>query len=362
LPQSGQRDHRPDRDTFRTHYENAGFEAPLPTDLFVEGQGVAADLNTAVESFVNGARELAAILAVATNASMGTVEMDVAYDATPGANEREFFQEYRPEQPVTAVSGRRVNVTATLALIAAVMKHGRADRLRRAVAQYSHALEQWSPGAEAVCLGHLFMGMEALKPLALDYQCQKKGITMEQLAAEWGFKEGRGHQTLNQFLDAEARKRLLFRGNEDCHRSAKKASDDFEHGLANFGTIRKVARGVVVTTAGYLRQAIFELAGLGEEHSNIFLTAPFTGARGPLKMIKYLRGHLLAETEKLAADGEDHPRFRWTSKLDSVFLNEGKIYSFKPNETMTASLAEKAQFRPKSVEVWDGSSLREVPF
>jgi hypothetical protein len=203
------------------------------------------------------------------------------------------------------------------------------------------------------------MGMEALKQVALDDHFHKTGTSRQKLAVEWGFNKD-GGQKLMPFLEAEARKRLLFRGDKGCHRRAKRASDDFEHGLENFGAIREGARDVVVTTGTYLRQAILELTSLSQEHRDVLLAPPYTTARGPLKVVKYLRGHLLAESDKLAAEGEDHPKFHWTSEIGRVFLNEAGVYSFSPKENITAALAEKVQLRVRSFEAWDGSTLQQT--
>jgi hypothetical protein len=291
---------------------------------------------------------------------MGKLEVELAYNATPAIKDREYFQSFVPDRNLTQVPGRVVNPSATVVLLNALVGHEDKDRLMRAISQYSQALENWSPGSEVLCVAHLFMGIEALKPVALKHHLSQNGITKTALGELWAYRQD-GRETLDQFLDHEARKKLIFENDTVCHRKAKYVSDNFEHGFENFANLRPDAKVVVVRTAKFLRAAIFRLLKINTEVSRVLLSSPFESPRGPLKLVKYIWGRLLADTETLAPEGQEYPIIHWKTSLTSVSRNEHGVYSFSPTENFTARLGEGVSFKPEAFEVWDGCSLQELP-
>ncbi len=64
--------------------------------IWVDARGEADDLDAALEGFTNIAREILAIVSVATNVPVGNVQAELGYDATEGATVRDYFQQFLP--------------------------------------------------------------------------------------------------------------------------------------------------------------------------------------------------------------------------------------------------------------------------
>jgi hypothetical protein len=76
----------------RTRWMDEGFEAPTPRELWIEALGPAPSLDEAVSKFSAISRFLATLLAFCANATVGTPEVHIAYDASAGSTEREFME------------------------------------------------------------------------------------------------------------------------------------------------------------------------------------------------------------------------------------------------------------------------------
>lgn len=94
--------------------------------------------------------------------------------------------------------------------------------------------------------------------MALQRECEQQGVDREGLVAAWGIESGQ--------LDAEVRRRVLLRGDEATYKSAKEASDGFEHSFLDFDRVRLLSRDVRDATARYVRSAVFDFAGLEPQH------------------------------------------------------------------------------------------------
>lgn len=344
---------------FQTHLVDRGFETPIPEGLRIEARGTASDLKSAIEQYTNKANDLAGILSVSANAYIPPIEAELSFDDTPGIQEHEYFQSFVKEDQPTEIPNRTLDCEMTLKFFGTVANSIHQARLMRAIGQYSAALGHWRPGAEMMCVAHCFMGIEALKPVALERHRLQTGLSKEQLACEWGFA-ATGRQKLNEFLDVQVRERVLFNGDQDCRRKTKKVSDDFEHGLSNFSELHPIAREVVVPTARYLRTAILTLSGLQETEASALING-YEQPRGPVKVIKYVWGRLQGAGGALAQQGQAYPYLRWQSKLLRVWRdNQGK-YSTRHDDNMTAVLGDGVKLTPERTEVWDGSIVRTVP-
>jgi hypothetical protein len=326
--------------------------------LWVEIRGFSPTLVKAAETFGNQARNIATILGVAANASMGNIDVELAYDLTPGMMEREYFQSFIPDPPISSVPNRRIHPEASMALLRGIESHSGKAPLMRALAQYNGALDNWSFGSETFCVAHLFMGLEALKSTALDHHLLQSGLTEQQLADAWGYVKDK-RKTAREFLIHETRSRILFDGDDECHRRAKAISDKFEHGFVNYGELRPEAIDVVVRTAKYLRSSVIRLSGVDDGIKQILMSPPYDQACGPLKLVKYIWGSLIAQTEQLAADGEVYPICQWKSVVERVYLDDQGRYTFSMNDKITPLLGEGVKLRLDKHEVWDGSKLEE---
>jgi hypothetical protein len=334
---------------FGTTTYDSGFEVPAPKDFWVEAQGRAKNLHHAHELFGGAVLEMSNIIALAANASMGLLEPELVFDVNPETNEHEFLQIFVHDAPLTAVPGRRIDVEIVAALVKAIATHPERQRLLRATVQYVESLRAWRPGHEITCLAHLYMGVEALTKTVLREHLRQTGKSQDQLLDEWQLELKR--------LDSEVRRRLIFQGDDDCFTKARDVSDGFEHGFTDFGEMRKPAQEVIVKTAEYLRRAIIGLVGVDQILLERALGPPYNTPRGPLNLVRYMRGILIGTPDQLAAKDQLYPLFEWRTKLKTVRIGEGGSYGFGNDETLTAKLGDNAKFRAGSFEVWDGSTI-----
>jgi len=345
---------------FRTRYQEQGFDAPVPRDFWVEVTGSAADLHAAVAAFVGTAAEISSIVAVCVNATMGQLEVEIVFDATPANAEHEYFQSFVPESPTIPVPGRRIDVEAVGAVLGFLASHEERPRITRAIAQYAEALSSWRLGREISCIAHLYMGVEALTKAALRQHSKKTGKSEGQLAIDWQI-DGVERRRYRERLNGEARRRLIFGNDEECYQKAKEASDAFEHGYRDYGAIREPAKEILIRTAAYLRHAIFDTLGLEEALRIRILAEEYAVPRGPMLLVRYIFGNLIGKVEDLAAPDQQYPCCEWRSTLKKVAIAEDGRYGFAVDNTLTVKIGEKTQFRPEHYEVWDGSTMREVP-
>lgn len=329
---------------FRTRYGDEGFSVPIPRELWVDARGSAASLDAAIEAFANAAHGLASVVAMSANAPIDELDVHLAYNNTPGLDEREFFQSFLPDESGMPRQGRRTNVEATVGLLGALDSHLEAKRLLRAIAQYHLALANWRPGRETLALAHLYMGMEAMTKVVVRHQCKTRRLAEADLAREWG--------VTGEDLEAEVRRRILFNGDDRCYKMAKSASDGLEHGFMPFPQVHGLAMQVRDATASYLRSAIVDVAGVEEKARRVLLGPPFDTPLGSWRYSKYIRGRLLGTTDELAEEGQEYPRMHWKTMVKAVSRKPSGDYNIEFTEEFKASLGEGVSFQPDSFEVW----------
>ncbi len=347
-------DGRPIKLIFRTRYLDQGHFSKVPADLWLDATGEAADLTSAAWAFSNAGRDMAMILSLSANAAIAPLEPEIIFETTPGLDRREHFQRYLAPDGF-AYASRRIDSEAAIALIGAIGVSTEKDRLIRATSQYSEALQTWRGGHELLALSHLFMGVEAIKTAYLRWELDRTGKDRDQLAADWGFEAKRRMQR-DTFLDQQARLRLVFQGEEECHRVAKETSDQYEHGFKNAGMLHAPAGECLVRTAELLRQAIFTVANLPQDAMRTLLGPNYLQPRGPTGVETYVRSTIVGTGEALAALGSEYPHYEWASRLKDVRHDaETGLYTFQPDHSMTASIAEGVSFTFNSVEAYDRS-------
>jgi len=331
----------------RTRYSDEGFSVPIPRDLWIEVRGPAPSLDQAIEAFANLALGSAATLSVSANGAVGDLKVELAYDDTPDLNEHEYFQMFiRGERGMMRPSSR-VDIPATLALAQAVNAHPNGEAINRAIGQYHAALATWEPGKETLVLSHLYKGMEALMDLAKRTERRKHGLAENDrkgLAAILGVDKREVDETIIQSV--------LFAGDAECYQTARDARNDYEHGLANFDVIRARARHVVDRTAGYLRAAIIDLAGVGEPTRATLLSERFDTTMGLWGLVRIVRGHFIGTVDRLAAPDQEYPYLDWQSSMKSVARSQTGGYEIVPDEKITPRGHPDIQFRLASLGVW----------
>jgi hypothetical protein len=338
---------------FQTRYADEGFAAAVPRELMAEVRVTATSLLEAVETASNAANVLKSVIAFTANAWVEDLDVHLAYDMTPGHCEREFFESFLPDESGMPSPGRCINGATTIAFINAIKSHPKGERLRRAMVQYSLALSQLRPGREILALAHLFMGMEALTPVALRRELSTKGVSEEALAKSYGIDvENDACNRWRNGLAGIIRQKILFQGDQACYQAAKQASDGLEHGFLPFPDIWSRASESNELTARYLRSAIIGLADVPDDARERLLGAPYDRPFEVTPVSRYLRGHLISETDQLAREGQRYPLIRWKSSIKALRRIPSGEYQIEFNDRFESMLGEGVSFRPTSHEVW----------
>ncbi|MBS9718546.1 hypothetical protein ACFFUT_04795 [Pseudohalocynthiibacter aestuariivivens] len=341
---------------FITRYVK-NFTVPHPGDMMVFAQGDAPNCMEAAQSFLMHGQVLIAIIACVANAHASILEPEISFEVEPESDRGEYFQRFmRADKP--ALTSRFINVEAASKAITAVHASDEQDRIIRATAQYAQALRNWRHGFELIALSHLFMGVEAIQKACLRHKLKKDGKTSEELAADWGWVEGGGNMTIQQYLDAAAKGELVFQSDRDTYNAAKDVSDRYEHGLENMGTLIPRARDNLVLTAKYLREAIFSVLDLDQDTLEKIMGEPYNKPRGPLGQELYLSGELTGVSENYPPDGFDWPSLFWKNGIKDITFDEHvDKYKYHPDMTVTGNFKGDAKLENLRFEIWDASSF-----
>lgn len=282
-----------------------GFTNPVRRGLVADVRGEAASLQEAVEAYANFTRGVAAVLSVAGNGPVGHFIADIVFEDTPGKREREYYRRSVPADPGVPSPGRRLEATHAMALFTGWMRMRPAKRLERwnrAAVQYQLALLEWEPGAEIAATNHLWVGMEALTPIALEQHLKSESLTRDALLAKWsvGLKD----------LDSEVRRRLLFQGDDACYRTAREVRNQALHGYEPTWKVREGALEARNATATYLRQALIRSAGLAPEDAAALLAPPYDRPFHWTYLL-HMFGRIVSDDGNAARPEDLYPRVDW---------------------------------------------------
>lgn len=330
--------------SYATRWIKRSEKVVVPGQLWIEISGEGDNLENVMEIYANAALAAIPILALSANAAIGEAQIEVGFESTSGKPEREYFQSYIPPETGTVHIGRHIDVNLAVSVMDSISRNPEAERLLRAANQYRLALDSWKLGNESLSLAHLWMALEALTKVALRAECIKNKCTEAELVTSLGIERKQ--------LDATIRKTLILKGDEECYRKAKDASDGLEHGYLNFSTIREYARDVRHRMASHIRRAILELSDIPSNDLSKLLSDPFDKPIGHWPIAKYLRGLLIGESEKLAKDGNAYPIMRWNPTVNGCETNEVGKLTYQFTDSISPELADGVSFSLQSIEAW----------
>ena len=312
----------------------------IARDLWVDARGQADTLEDALQSFANIARVLLSIVSLAGNGPIGDVNIELGYESAPGLSRRSFFQQFLPEPSGRPAPTRLAPIEDAKHLIYAVESSAEKERLVRAIAHYYHALQAWQVGNEVFAVSHLFIAVEALTKAVLRDLLAREGIREEDLLKRWNIQK--------KELDPEVRRRLLFQCNDAVYKSAKCASDGYEHSFLTPEAVRTPALQARDPTACYVREAILRLAAVPPDVYSRLTSPPFDKPFA-LHSTAYVKGVIIGEGPRLAAEGQVYPILNWRHR--SGTSAEGK---FQSHDGLTVQLGSGLRFEPTRIEFWGG--------
>lgn len=330
--------------TYSTRYIKKDNQNILPGDLWIEIRGNAQSLETALSPFANAGLSLLPLITLSANAVTKTPDIELGFDNTSNISERDYFQNFIPPESEIIYLRRKVNIELTISILKSILTNPESERLRRAANQYLLALESWRLGFETLTLAHLWMAVEALTKAKLRSECSLYGISEVELADKMGVE-------LKQ-LDGIIRKDLILKGDEECYKKSRHASDGFEHGFMGFDKLRQISKDVRPRMAGYVRNSILEMCGLDSQNFTTLTNSPYDKPLGYWAVAKYLRGKLIGSGNDLAKPENAYPFIKWNSSINTSTINEEGNIIISPSETITPELAEGIKFQIQSLEMW----------
>lgn len=330
---------------FKNRWIKKGEELSVPGNMWLEIRGQGESLDSSLESFANAAVGVLPLIALATNAAVGELSIELGFDSTDGIKEREYFQSYVALESDAVHPARRINTEAVLALMAAVEKHVDRDRLMRATNQYMLALDSWKIGSASISTAHLWMGVEALTKVVIRSQLASRLISKDaELAEQLGIE-------LKQ-LDSFVRKSFIMQSDEECYKKGKEVSDGLEHGFLGYIEMRAHSIDVRHRLAKYLRETILSLVDLENHVCKLMMSDPYDKPLGHMPLVKYFRGVLIGESENLAQEGSSYPFIRWSPSLQSTKPSESGEVLYTFTDSFTPELGKGISFKPTRIEVF----------
>ena len=243
----------------RTLWRSAGFDSPIPRELWIEVVGPAQSLDEALQRLPGFARPIGRVLAFVANAAVGLLDIDLAFESTPGIESRDYAQTFIPGERGLPKMGRAINVSHLKVTVEALLAANE-PRIDRALRQYELALRYWYLGGEYLSLSHLWMAVEALTPLVRRREAQAHDTDQAGLAKLYGIDiDVRGWQYA---LDGRIRHDLILGGDTELYKSASEASNGLEHGYLDFSDIHAHAVAHAEALFREARRTVIEVLGI----------------------------------------------------------------------------------------------------
>lgn len=330
---------------YQTRWLHKAEKVRIPGHLWIEIRGSGPVLEKVLVPFANAALATLPILSLSANAAIGEPDLELAFDSTPDVTDRDYFQSYIPAESELVQTGRHINIEATVALLGAIEVHPDGERLRRAANQYRLALNHWRLGRESLSLAHLWMATEALTTAKIRAECKAQGLDKDEDLA-------RALNIEKRELDATVRKDLILKGDDECYKKSKEASDGFEHGFLGFDKIRELSRDVRHRMAEYVRTAILEMSSVDSDTLKVLTSDPFREPLGHWPVVRYLRGKLIGGNSELALHGEAYPFIKWSPVIRSTQVTEEGKLNILLDDNFTVVLGEGISFKAESYEAW----------
>lgn len=340
----------------QTRWVESGFEHPLPRELYFEVRLFADSIDDAIEQARVMSSVVTSAISFAMNAEIGPIEPHIAFETTPGVEEREFVEYFIRDEDGHISHSRGADAEVIAETIKAVIGTNHPKRVMNALGHYHAALTHYFLGGESLSVGHLFMAAEALREAVLAARCASEGVSEVDLMTTLGFEH-------RSELLSWARKELVFGGDSETHRGAKHASDAFEHGYESIGEVRAAAEAVCDSTFGYVRSAIIGLLDLPDQIEESLLDR-FGAPHDSKSMRRRITGTLIGDTEDLAMEGEPYPYVEWNSKIKTFDISDDAPPTMTFTDKFTMRISDSVSMQLKSGEIrgrlQPGATAKEV--
>lgn len=336
-------------------------DTPIPRELWIEVTGPAPSLQEAVNLAAATANDYVRQVAFGANAWQGVMNVHLAFDSTAGRREREFFQNWVPDEKGLPRQARDIDPDLMYRLLAAITNVDKREqsRLNRSITQYTDALQYWKRGNELYALAHLYMGVEAITETAIRREVKRRGLANRK-ALEIELNGPPAESALlriaNRFsslvggrkadtLGPWARRDLIFCGDKDTYLTAKRASDQFEHGLSEHHQIHELASKCIRKTAMYLREQILSHIPLSNVDFAALKKKPYKKPNNTGGFERQFLATIVSDEDDIAAPDQAYPYVKWHFALKEFSIAEDGGHQMRVTQTMTPLIGENAQMR-----------------
>jgi hypothetical protein len=203
-----------------------------------------------------------------------------------------------------------------------------------------------------MALAHLYMGIEAIAPVALKRELMERGLTKADLASLWSVK--------TRQLVPEARLRLIYQNDVETHRRAKATADGFRHGSIDLAEAHEPAMQARDPSAAYLRAAVLRLASIAGDDFDILRGSPYDKpAENDAHRVVHgvITGR--AEPDALAPPGHRHPSVEAKAWLGAFGHVQGETSAFVRFQ-MKANIADGLVLAAPNLDGGPAGTMRLV--
>lgn len=329
-----------------------GIHSPIPRELWLEVRGPAPTLEIAINVASAIANEYARHVAFASNAWRGLLDVHLAYDSSPGRRNRIFFQNWVNDERGLPRAARLIDPHLIYRVLVAMAQLAPRDRPRviRAVTQYSDALQYWKPGSELYALAHLYMGVEGITEVVTRSEVSKRKLRNKaELAravldphrrpvllkiADWLYRLKTEHVPPAP-LDSWVRREIIFKGDRETFKTARTASNNLEHGLAQHEEVHQLAVKCVAKCASYLRGAILDLLPLSRADRDALNGEPYGSPANTRGFDRQIVGAIDSEMDDIAAADQAYPYILWKVDLKEFSVAENGSHAMRLTQQLT---------------------------
>jgi hypothetical protein len=329
-----------------------GIRCPIPRELWMEVRGPAPTLEIAINIASAIANEYGRLIAFASNAWQGLLDVHLAYESSPGSRSRIFFQNWVNDERGLPRAARLIDVHLIYRVVIALAQLALRDRPRviRAVTQYSDALQYWKPGSELYALAHLYMGVEGITEVVTRSEVTKRKLRNKaELAravldpqrrpillkvADWLYRLKTEHVPPAP-LDSWVRREIIFKGDRETFKTARTASNNLEHGLAQHEEVHQLAVKCVAKCASYLRGAILDLLPLSQVDRDSLNSEPYGSPANTRGFDRQILGTIDSEMDDIAVADQTYPYVLWKVDLKDFSVAEDGSHAMRVTQQLT---------------------------
>jgi hypothetical protein len=316
-----------------------------PVTIFGEIRGEYPSIEEAEARLANSIGNTLPILSLAANAGIAD-PLPVAIYGIDLAEPQPFLGYSTPRATEWfPPGGRRIDVDATYALMAAVGQHPQTDLLHRAIESYRRAVGHWVPEQHVMAGEFLFIAAETLSRFLIETRAAQRSMTSKNLARLLG--AGSEKQVRADILRNE-----IFDGDNEALEAVQQASNGFEHGFMSVDEVRGLLDSVLERSMRHVRRALITASGVSASAREKLLGEDYAQPRGLVPVSRFVTGQLTRRDASKpppdmgsAAIELDWPPIPVTARRTS----EGKVEFAVPTNVTVARLPENTQLEVQSV-------------